>query len=135
MPDMITNMTYLSDLSLYKREKPYLVLLPAQVDSDLENVKTDNLEFETRRGIHITDIRGHEEEHGLLISGFEVMHHTSALSDFQDLADIQTYRTETESLLKAKFDAEKVVCWDVKVCLPPFGVTIIALANGIFALI
>ena len=128
-------MTYLNDLPLYKREKPYLVLLPAQVDSDLENVKTDNLEFETRRGIHITDIRGHEEEYGLLISGFEVMRHTSALLDFQDMADIQTYKTETESLLKAKFDADKVVCWDVKVCLPPFGLTVIALANGILALI
>ena len=128
-------MTYLNDLPLYKREKPYLVLLPPRVDSDLENVKTDNLEFETRRGIRIADIRGHEDEYGLLISGFEVMHHTSALSDFQNLADIHTYKRETESLLKAKFDADKVVCWDVKVCLPPFGVTIIALANGILALI
>ena len=112
-------MGHLKDLPLYKREKPYLVLLPAQVESDLESVKTDNLEFETRNGIHITDIRGHEEEYRLLINGFEVMRHASALSSFQDLADIQTYKTETESLLKAKFDADKVVCWDVKVCLPP----------------
>ena len=73
--------------------------------------KTDNLEFETRRGNHITDIRGHEEEYQLLINGFEIMRHTSGLSGFQDLADIQTYKIETECLLKAKFDADKVVCW------------------------
>ena len=117
MPDIITNMTHLKDLPLYKREKPYLVLLPAQEESDLENIRTDNLEFETRDGIHITDIRGHEEEYRLLTNGFEVMRHTSALSSFQELADIQTYKTETEGLLKAKFDADKVVCWNVKVCL------------------
>ena len=89
--------------------------------------KTDKLGIrETRRGNHITDIRGHEEEeeeYQLLINGFEIMRHTSGLSSFQDLADIQTYKTETECLLKAKFDADKVVCWGRQsMPLPPFGV-------------
>ena len=117
MPDIITNMTYLNDLPLYKREKPYLVLLPAKLDSDLEHVKTDNLEFETRRGIRVTDIRGNEDDYRLLTTGFEIMNHASGLSDIQDLTDIRTYKAETECLLKAKFAADKVVCWDVKVCL------------------
>ena len=122
MPDIITNMTHLKDLPLYKREKPYLVLLPAQVESDLENVKTDNLEFETRPGIHITDIRGHEEEYRLLTNGFEITPHASVLSDFHDVTDIQTYKAETESFSKTKFNADKVVCWDVKVFLPTFSI-------------
>lgn len=131
MPNITTNVTYLNDIPLYKREKPYLVLLPAKVDSDLEHVKTDNLKFEVRRGIRITDIRGHEEEYQLLKNGFEIIQHSSELSDIEDEVDIRKYKMETEDLLRDKFHADKVVCWDVKVCLlATFAVTI-AFANGV----
>lgn len=114
MPDIVTNMTFLKDSPLYKNEKPYLVLLPASEDFDLKSARRDNLEFESHNGVRVTDIRGREKVFQLMTHGFEIMPNTSKLSNFRTMEDVQAYKRETEEVLKAKFGAEKVVCWDFK---------------------
>ena len=114
MPDIVTSVNYLKDLPLYKKEKPYLVLLPASGGFELKAGRTDNLEYESHDGIHITDMRGREKEFQLITHGFEIMPNTSSVLDFRNRDDVQAYKQETEEILKAKFGAEKVVCWDFK---------------------
>ena len=107
MPDIVTSVNYLKGLPLYKVEKPYLVLLPASEDFDPKSARTDNLKFENRDGIKVTDIRGREKEFQLIINGFETMSNTSKLLNFHNMNDVQAYKRETEDILKTKFGAER----------------------------
>ena len=113
MPDLVTSIEQLADLDLYKKEKPYCVLVSSE--DYLDGVPTDNLKFERHENILVRDIRDHMHKYLLETSGFTVVTHESRVSDFKSLSGLQRYQEETQDVLLDWFQAERVVTWDVKV--------------------
>ncbi|KAJ5729082.1 uncharacterized protein N7483_003590 [Penicillium malachiteum] len=112
MPDLITSIDYLADLELYKTEKPYAVVVSPENHD--ESIETNNLVFESREGLTITDIRGHENDISLETSGFTVTPNKSQLSNVESWDEIRAYQKETEQFLKDWFQADSVFCFDLK---------------------
>ena len=113
MPNITADIEFLADLPLYQNEKPYLALLPPSADRDPDKERLDNLEFEVHQGITITDIRKNKD-FTIEKCGFEVLSHESQCLVFRDVADVDTYKRETEHLLCAKFGAVHVLCYDLR---------------------
>ena len=113
MPANLAEIDFLADLPIYQTEKPYLCLLSPDQKIDPDQVRLDNLEFERHSNIKIEDIREHTE---LRIDdcGFEYVPYTSAISEFTDPADVDSYKQETERLLEDRFKAEKVLTYELR---------------------
>lgn len=116
MPDIVTSIEHLADLDLYKVEKPYnVVLSPEQWDASLP--PRSNLKFERKDNIIVTDIRGQSGNYTLDTAGFTIANHTSNVLRLETKDDLLGYKNETEVFLTKWFEAERVVCWDVKVVM------------------
>ncbi|KIV88452.1 hypothetical protein PV10_08135 [Exophiala mesophila] len=115
MPDIVTSIGYLADLDLYKREKPYCVLVsPEQAANLPPDTQTSNLEFEQHENILVKDIRDCEPSaFGLDKTGFEVVTDLFDVSDIQGWSGLRQYQTQTEKFLRAQFGVDRVVCWEV----------------------
>jgi len=115
MPDITTSITFLKDLPLYKTEKPFFVFL-SQTDSKLATGhRTQNLEYEVRDGILISDVRGRQDDFTATVAGFEIVKHETAQTIIETPEHIAAYRTEIEKFLGLKFDAVEVICWEIRV--------------------
>ncbi|KAI9767664.1 MAG: hypothetical protein M1840_005535 [Geoglossum simile] len=116
MPDIHAAIDYLQDLPLYQTEKPFWCFLPPDHPAPgPDTQRTDNLEFEPHHNLKITDIRTKAAEISLEAYGFEVLSHTSALSEIASLADVDRYKAETRELLRARLGpASFVKCYDLK---------------------
>ncbi|KAI9785983.1 MAG: hypothetical protein M1839_008249 [Geoglossum umbratile] len=115
MPDVYANIDYLEDLELYKTEKPYWCFLPPHDGFDPDRQRVDNLEFEVRHDIKITDIRSiGKGKIGLESHGFEVLSHTTGVSELTSIDAVEVYKAETEQLLKERLGAVFVKCYDLK---------------------
>jgi hypothetical protein len=112
MPDVLASLEHLANISLYDEEKPYCVLVSAE--NRREGVPTDNLFFEHHETI-VRDLRGREGEFTVDTAGFTVVPHRTKVSNVYNLYELQEYQRETAAFLKAHFNAEDVVCWEVKV--------------------
>ena len=113
MPANLAEIEFLADLPLYQREKPYLCLLSPEQKIDPDQVRLDNLEFEKHSNIKIEDIREHPELR-LEDCGFEYLQHRSAISEFAVPADVDAYKRETEGLLKDRFEAVRVLTYELR---------------------
>jgi len=113
MPDVRSTLEFLARLPLYETEKPYLYLPGKDEGLDPNVTKLDNLEFEHHSDILIRDMRQHPE---LKFDdcGFELHEHPSRYQQFDKASDIESYRAETEKLLKTRFNAEKVMLYDIR---------------------
>ncbi|KAF2968413.1 hypothetical protein GQX73_g5174 [Xylaria multiplex] len=114
------DMTFLRRDPLYKREKPYLVLLPNTADVD-PSIPRHNLQFEKHQ-VELTDIRGRENEYRIDECGFQYICHRTAVrvllglqGDGPTLPDVHEYKVETERTLKSFFNAVRVVCYDFRI--------------------
>jgi hypothetical protein len=114
MPDVVSSIEYLQKLPLYDTEKPYWCLLTPREGFDPDKHRLDNLEFENRPGLTITDIRDAREEYTLESCGFQVLSHESKTVQFETVDDVETYKRETEELLKAQLGATFVVCYELR---------------------
>lgn len=92
--------------------KPYWCSLPPSEGFDPDKQRLDNLEFESR-DIHITDIRSLAEKPSIDINGFEVLNHATKIKNFEDPEDVQSYKAETEQLLKKSLGGVHVKCYDL----------------------
>ena len=117
MPDIVTSVGYLADLDLYKREKPYSVLVsPEQAAKLPPGTQTSNLEFEQHENILVKDIRDSKPSaFELDKTGFEVVTDLFDISDIQEWSGLRQYQTQTEKFLQARFGVDRAVCWDVTV--------------------
>jgi hypothetical protein len=113
MPANLAEIEFLADLPTYNVEKPYLCLLPPDQEIDPDEVRLDNLEFEKHSNINVEDIREHPELR-LEDCGFEYVQHKSAISEFSSPADVDAYKRETESLLRDRFAAVKVLTYELR---------------------
>lgn len=86
---------------------------------DPDAQRLDNLEFETRPNIHVTDIRSSIESFKLEQNGFQILsHHSQVLAsndmDLPSPEEVTAYKLETEALLLKEFNAEYVLCYDFR---------------------
>lgn len=118
--------SFLKQDPLYSQEKPYLVLLPPSQDVEIDrSIPRSNLLYEYHL-VEIGDVRGHAEKYQIEECGFQYFQHTTAVNSLPGLhgdgptrEDIDTYKDETEAVLKDLFQAEHVVCYDLRVSAPP----------------
>jgi hypothetical protein len=113
MPDVHSTLEFLARLPLYETEKPYLYLPGKDEGLDPDVVKLDNLEYEHHSGILIKDVRQHPEL-SFDDCGFEFHEYPSRYKQFETAADTEGYRAETEQLLKKRFNAERVMVYDIR---------------------
>ncbi|RDW56346.1 hypothetical protein BP5796_13251 [Coleophoma crateriformis] len=90
MPTLTSSIEYLQGLPLYDVEKPYWCMLTPREGFDPDKQRLDNLEFETRHGITITDIREADEKPTL------------------------AYKTETEEMLRSSMGASFVRTYEFR---------------------
>jgi hypothetical protein len=123
---MQVSLTFLADLPLYETEKPFYALLrpaedfdPNDLDSNYEPPHpTNNLEYETKHNIPISNLRGIESKFYLEKHGFEVLPHTSRFAnDLKTPSSIDRYKKEVQEMLKQRFDADYVFCFEARVSL------------------
>jgi hypothetical protein len=112
-----SELSFLADLPLYEKEKPFLVLLPPDAPLD-PSVPRSNLLYETHK-VSVHDIRN-ETKTVLEESGFQVLSHKSSVTFADDIyanefSTVQAYKNETEELLKTKLGAVHVICYDFRV--------------------
>jgi GT2 family glycosyltransferase len=119
MPKVVTSVTFLQDLPLYIREKPYYVLLAQQDDKDENTHQISNLQFEEISGIEILDLRQATGDFSLETSGFQLIRFKSAHLPVESHNQVEAYRAETEAFLRNEFDALKVICWEIRVMPHP----------------
>jgi hypothetical protein len=113
MPANLAEIEFLADLPLYQTEKPYLCLLSPEQKIDPDQVRLDNLEFEKHSNIKVEDLREHPELR-LDDCGFEYIQHETAISEFTNPADVDAYKRETESLLRDRFVAVRVLTYELR---------------------
>lgn len=118
-------LSFLSDIPQYRTEKPFYALLRPPTDFNREMDTEDelkrlagnsNLEF-CYKDVPLENIRGREDDFCLERCGFEVVHHASPLADqlMTSAGAIQEYKNETEELLRKRFNAEHVFCFEARV--------------------
>ncbi|MCJ1435136.1 hypothetical protein MMC27_004506 [Xylographa pallens] len=115
MPAVQATIEYLEDSPLYETEKPYWCLLPPHEGFDPDKHRVDNLEFELRPDITISDIRDAKEDLTLETSGFQVLSHHSACSALpKTVEDVCAYKNETEIMLQNYLNATFVKCYELR---------------------
>ncbi|KAK5062768.1 hypothetical protein LTR84_004843 [Exophiala bonariae] len=114
MGKVVTSITFLKDLPLYRSEKPYNVLLAQQDDKNENSHPISNLQFEDVGGIEVHNLREAADDFSLDKSGFQLLSFKSnhLPVDSHDL--VEAYRAETETYLCDRFDALKVICWEIR---------------------
>lgn len=104
---------YLRDLDTYHFEKPFILEDTTSYDKGvITNVVKDY------HPVHLTDIRGHEDEYDYHSHSFRFIKHATAI-DFLDTPeqDSLAYIKETMAILQEQFGAERIICYDVRVSI------------------
>ena len=112
MAQIVAPLRFLERLPLYEHVQPFVAVPSSEIGFDPE--KHTNMRLK-EYNVKITDIRDNIDNYKLDECGFEVVSHRSSNSSFQDLNGIEAYKQETAALLKKRFTAEHVKCWDFKV--------------------
>ncbi len=102
---------YLRDLDLYHDEKPFILEDTTSYDKGVvTNVVKDF------HPVHLTDIRGHEDEYDYESHSFRFMKHATAI-DFRNTPeqDSLAYIKETMTILQQQFGAERTICYGDRV--------------------
>lgn len=111
--DRLASMNFIADIPLYHSEKPFNCQA-----KDLPGGEITNLVFETNSGIPVQDVRGRQNEFTLKEHGFMFVNHESQVkSEVGSMDFIHQYLEETIGLLKQQFQADKVICYDLRVRL------------------
>jgi len=113
MPPIRATLQFVADIPLYEVEKPYMVLPGRDQDIDPEDERLSNLKFESHDNILIEDMRNMRAL-SLSGNGFEYLQHKSQIHTFQEPGDVKDYKHETQEMLAARFDAVKVITYEVR---------------------
>jgi hypothetical protein len=118
MESISTSIEYLVDDPRFKKERPYAVHLIPGSKLTVSEEALNTVQWESvPTAIH--DIRKHKP-FTLSSNGFATF--PASFSEFQSsqptYAEATQYQAETEDFLKASLEAEKVICYDCRVCEP-----------------
>jgi hypothetical protein len=115
MQDLVTDVDFIADLPLYKKEKPYYVFW-AVGDTLPKSIPTTNLQLETHAGINISDIHGEQEQFTIEKQGFEILPHVSQLDlPIDSIEKMKQYKRETEWILGKRFNTIAAFCYEARV--------------------
>lgn len=112
MPSVVTSIPYLATNA--SGEKPYAMIAQAG-SGHLQPEDLTNVNVDLRPGIHVADVRHTNCELSVNKQGFTMVRHPSLHLAVHQHSHAESYRKETEELLKSMFDADDVQCWDLKV--------------------
>jgi hypothetical protein len=107
-----TKLYYLAPLEKYLTTKPYFVNWPVH---DTPGAEQTNLSHKIYNDIYINDIRGSENEFRIDTQGFQLVSHSTALTndDFEDDSVIRAkYYPEIENLIKTTLGATRVLVFE-----------------------
>lgn len=96
--------------------KPFVAVRDVAHQNTHTLAELSNVEWDSRN-VLIEDMRDSAEGLSVEGNGFEALTRPSAVPQFSSLQDLRVYQIETESLLKARFKADHVICFDFKVSL------------------
>ncbi|KAI1330539.1 hypothetical protein F5Y16DRAFT_408459 [Xylariaceae sp. FL0255] len=100
---------YLLDLPLYDTEKPFIFESNISYDKKpITNVEQDLFP------VSLENIRGREQDFGLDRHGFAFIRHSSTVDFSETTQDTVAYILENSTILKEKFNADRVICYDVR---------------------
>jgi hypothetical protein len=126
MPSIDAELTFLANIPLYDKEKPYHILLAVgdPVNND-PTIPLGNLQWEEHQ-INLHDMRELSDGIGMDVCGFEVLQHPTKVSlaeafDVLDMNTMDEYKNETSEYLKDRFSAVYVTCYDFRVRESGFG--------------
>lgn len=105
---------YIADLERFKFEKPYRINdIELSADDDLQ---ITNIDFEIHTAT-LEDLRGMSSRPNLEECGFQYIEFpTQTVPGFDD-ESIMTYANESIELLHQHVRADKVICYDLRVCI------------------
>ena len=113
---MSTTLYYLGPREDFENEKPYFINYPVSGFSGALQTNMNHLPY---KGIQIHDIRDNEADFHLDTQGFQLVKHSTNLSneDFEDDATIRArYYPEMVQLVKDELQATKVFVFEHTVC-------------------
>jgi hypothetical protein len=117
MEAVIADLSFIADDARYEQEKPYDIIF-----ADPSEPRKSNCIFQSVDAINIVDCRPHFHDFDLQQHGFQFLRHPSQvpiqllMSPNEDSkALIEQYLSETISLVREKFKAKLVVCFDWRV--------------------
>ena len=113
MPDVTAKIEFLAKRPLYESEKPFLLLPSKEQNLDPDEIRLNNLEFESHDGLIVKDMRM-QKDLSIDSCGFEFHSQPSVISNFDQSNDIEVYREETQQMLAERFGAERVVTYEVR---------------------
>lgn len=114
MPDITASLCFLEQLPLYRHEKPYRIIPSAE---ETYQYSVTNIVPQFHENIRIADVRERRSELSLNKHGFQVLSHASKYPVLDDLPLIAGYKNEVDELLAKHLKAEKVICFDFRVCI------------------
>jgi hypothetical protein len=105
---------YLRSDPKYIYEKPFIFESTISYDIPARtNIEKDE------HDVYLKDVRGQESKFTCLEHGFRyLVHHSKIDQSNIDNHDALGYARETMELLKNEFEAERVICYDVRVSIP-----------------
>lgn len=110
------NLRYIADLECFKTEKPYRIN-DIELEPD-DNLELTNIEFEARGAI-LHDLRNQPEQLDFDKCGFRYIDFAARNApSFEDESMI-AYSNEAIERLHHYVDADKILCYDLRVCTVP----------------
>ena len=123
----LTSMSFFEPLQEHDGEKPYYSSVPF---TDPEAKQTNYTSIDKQ--VRVQDVRGHEDKFKFDDCGFELAHHKTAFSDWQNGASVKRdHYDEIEAFLKEKFHADRVIIFDHSVVLWSSPVNNVRKANAL----
>ncbi|KAL9103694.1 MAG: hypothetical protein Q9163_001288 [Psora crenata] len=118
--DAVSRIKYIKDLELYKREKPFQILI--DIPKDAPDQRFTNLDYEDREET-FHDVRGKEQMYSLDNHGFTYRHHDFAFDEYENRAAVEAnYLPKIEHFIRKEVqDVDKplrnpVEDWPLAVC-------------------
>lgn len=113
-PPTKASFTFLKDIRLYEREKPYY--FAGELDPAQEHLRT-NIEYEEINGVNVQDIRGYEHEFYFERDGVEIVNFDCALTSLAQgtTIPVDEYLEEVATFVKNKCQAEIAISYHYKV--------------------
>ena len=112
--DAVSNIKYIKFLELYKREKPFSILI--DIPKNAPDQRYTNVVYEDREET-FHDVRGKEQTFSLNDHGFTYRHHNFEFDDYEDREAVEAgYLPKVEQFIRAEVeDVDKVFFFDWRV--------------------
>jgi len=107
----IGTIRYLKNLELYKREKPFQILI--DIPEDAPDQRSTNLEYEDKE-VEFQDVRGKEQAYTLNDHGFTYRHYDFGFDEYEDREAVEKrYLPKVEDFIRKEVDeVDKIFIFD-----------------------